>query len=341
MPDTEGNQKCYPQSKSQKKGCGFPLMRIVVMFSLATGILIASRKANMNVHERTLWHGMWDCYEKNDVALADRGFCSFADFWMLSQMNVDSVMRLHQRRGKKKGGKGEEGEQGEGVKIIKKLNKNDWLVQWKKTYKSPTWLSQKQRQQLPKTIMVRHVKVNIDIPGFRTRKVIVATTLLDNKKYPLEALAELYRRRWLAELFFRDMKITMRMEVLRCKTPDLIHKEFTIFIIAYNLIRSLILEAALKKGIDPYRISVAGTISTIRQWAPILATLKLREEKEACMNAFLELLASDTLPERMAPQIHPRAKKRRPKNYQLLTKPRHEFREIPHRHKYRKDLAFS
>ena len=110
------------------------------------------------------------------------------------------------------------------------------------------------------------------------------------------------------------MKTTMRMEVLRCKTPNLVHKELTIFIIAYNLIRSLILQAALKKGIDPYCISVAGTIATIRQWAPILATLKHPREKEAFINSFLELLASDILPGRNAPQIHPRAIKRRPKN---------------------------
>jgi len=350
MPDTEENQELYPQPEGQKKGCGFPVMRIVAIFSLATGILLASRKSNLGVSERALWHDMWDCYQENDVVLADRGFCSFADFWMLSKRKVDCVMRLHQKRGKRKGkGKGKsEGKiedeieiKGEGVKIIKKFNKNDWLVQWKKTGNCPKWLTKKEWQQLPQTITVRHVKVNIDIPGFRTRKVIVATTLLDNKKYSTQALAQLYRRRWLAELFLRDMKTTMRMEVLRCKTPNLVHKELTIFIIAYNLIRSLILQAALKKGIDPYCISVAGTIATIRQWAPILATLKHPKEKEALINSFLELLASDILPGRNSPQIHPRAIKRRPKNYQLLTKPRHEFREIPHRHKYRKNLAFS
>lgn len=341
MPDTEENQELYPQPKGQKQGCGFPVMRIVATFSLATGILIASRRGSLNVHERTLWHQMWDCYEENDVVVADRGFCSFADFWMLSKKKVDSVMRLHQQRGKKKGKGAEEAGEGKGVKIIKKFNKNDYLVQWKKTGKHPRWLTPKEWQEVPETITVRHVKINIDIPGFRTRKIIVATTLLDNIRYPMEALAELYRRRWLAELFLRDMKTTMRMDVLRCKTPELVHKEFTIFIIAYNLIRSLILQAALEKGIDPYRISVAGAIATIRQWAPILATRQSLEEKEACFNLFLKLLASDTLPERTEPQIHPRAIKRRPKNYQLLTKPRHEFQEIPHRHKYRKNLALS
>ena len=108
----------------------------------------------------------------------------------------------------------------------------------------------------------------------------MATTLIDNKKYPKHKIAELYRRRWLAELFLRDLKTSMHMNVLRCKSPQLTYKEMTVYMIAYNLIRALIMEAALKNKIDPYRISFKGTISTIRQWAPLMASLKNEQEKK-------------------------------------------------------------
>lgn len=325
MPDTKKNQELYPQPKNQKKGCGFPVMRFTASFSLITGNMLAYRKADLHVHERTLWHQLWESYEDNDVVLSDRGFCSYCDFWALLQKKVHCVTRLFHRAPEK-------------AKIIKKFNKNDCLVEWTKSDICPKWLTKKQWLQIPKTMTVRQVKVTVDIPGFRTQNIVVATTLLDNKKYPTFALSDLYRRRWKVELFFRDMKTTMRMDVLRCKTPELVHKELTIFIIAYNLIRSMIFQAALNKGIDPYHISVAGTIAIIRQWSPILAANKDIEIKNKIILKILELVAKETLQYREEPRIYARAIKRRPTcKYQLLTKPRHLFKEIPHRSKYRKN----
>jgi hypothetical protein len=211
------------------------------------------------------------------------------------------------------------------------------LVEWTKG-KRPKWLTKKQWLTVPKTMIVRQVKIAVDIPGFRTRNITVATTLLDNKKYPTAALSDLYRRRWMVELFFRDMKTTMRMDVLRCKTPELVHKELTIFIIAYNLIRSMIFQAGLNKGIDPYHISMAGTIAIIRQWTPILAANKDIGIKKKIILEILELVAKETLPHRKEQRSYARAIKRRSNcKYQLLTKPRHQFKEIPHRSKYRKN----
>lgn len=325
MPDTEENQELYPQPSGQKKGCGFPVMRIVTVFSLVTGLLLACRKGSLAVHERTLWHDAWGCLEDGDVALGDRGFCSFADYWVLLKNKVDCVMRLHQRRKEKK--------------IIKKFSKNDYLVEWKKGTKrsAPNWLTVEQWEQMPTTMTIRHVRVSIQNPGFRTKGLTIATTLLDEKEYPAHALAELYRRRWMAELFLRDIKTTMHMDILRCKTPEMVHKELTIFIIAYNLIRSLIWTAALKKGIDPYRISFKGAIEAIRQWAPVMAAIK-EEEKKQFMEILIQTIANDTIPSRKEQRRRePRAIKRRQNaSYQLLTKPRNEFEEIPHRHSYTK-----
>lgn len=326
MPDTEENQQFYPQPSGQKKGCGFPVMRITVMFSLVNGIMLACRKGSLHVHERTLWHQMWDCYQKGDVVLADCGFCSFADYYLLKEKEVDCVMRLHQRRKEDN--------------IVKKFNSNDYLVRWEKGTNSqkPNWMSQEQWEQLPKTIIVRHVKVTVDIPGFRTKNLTLATTLLDPKEYPHHALADLYRRRWMAELFLRDIKVTMRMKVLRSNTPEMICKELTLFIIAYNLIRSLIWESALDKGIDPYRISFKGAVASIIQWLPLMTAITANRGKKHFLEALMHVIANDVIPKRKKPRIEPRAIKRRPNStYQLLTKPRHEFKEIPHRHRYKKN----
>jgi hypothetical protein len=330
MPDTKENQQLYPQPTSQKKGCGFPVMRIVATFSLASGVILDCRKGSLDVHERTLWREGWDSYEENDVVLADCGFCSYADYHLLKEKKVDSVMRLHQRRKEKK--------------IIKKFNKNDYLVIWQKGKKSqrPKWLTEQQWNQLPNEMTVRYVKVSINIPGIRTKKFVVATTLLDPKKYPADAIAELYWRRWRCELFLKDIKTTMRMKVLRSRTPKMIHKEFTIFIIAYNLIRSLIWNAALDNGVDPNRISFKAAINVILQWAPILMTIKNRDEKIQCITTIKNIIANNLIPIRKIIRREPRAIKRRQNaNYQLLTKPRKQFKEIPHREKYRKDVALS
>jgi hypothetical protein len=330
MQDTEENQRHYPQPASQKEGCGFPVMRIVATFSLASGVMLDCRKGSLDVHERTLWREGWDCYEENDVALADCGFCSYADYHLLKEKNVDCVMRLHQRRKEKK--------------IIKKFNKNDYLVLWHKGKKSqrPKWITERQWAKLPDEITVRYVKVSVDIPGIRTKNFIVATTLLDPKKYPATAIAQLYWRRWRCELFLKDIKITMRMKVLKSKTPKMIHKEFTIFLIAYNLLRSLIWEAALGNGVDPDRLSFKAAMNVILQWAPLLMTNKNREEKMQCIETLKKIIAANIIPIRKKIRREPRAIKRRQNaSYQLLTKPRKQFKEIPHREKYRRDIALS
>jgi len=325
MPDTVENQELYPQPRGQKKGCGFPVMRLVVSFCLTTGILLSCRKGSLNIHERTLWHDMWHDYEEGDVVLADCGFCGFADYFLLGQKGVDCVMRLHQRRKEKE--------------VIKKFNKNDRLIEWEKTKEPPKWITPEEWKEIPDRIIVRHVTVIVNEPGYRSKKYILATTLLEEEKYPQEALANLYLRRWKVELFIRDIKTTMRMDILRCKTPDMIHKELTLFIIAYNLIRILIWEAVLKKHIDPLRISVAGTIAIINTWAEYLALNKSKALRTAICKHILNLISDEVLPERNNRLREPRATKRRMKTFQLLTEPRNVFKEIEHRSKYKKTTS--
>ncbi len=321
MPDTAENQRHYPQSKGVKPGCGFPEMRVAALFSLATGVLLHCAHAHRKVHERTLLRRLWDHLEPGDVLLADRGFCAFADYHFLLERGIDSVMRLHQRRTV-------------GLRILKRLGPGDTLVQWDKMKPAPKWLTQQQWAAVPTTLTVRHITVTVDIPGFRSKSITIATTLLDHRKYPAHAFAGLYRQRWMAELCFRDIKISLGMDILRCKTPEMIHKELAMHIIAYNLIRATMLDAALQSGQVPEGISFKGTVQTLRQWMPIIALAPPGQQGQL-QDAMIAAIARDPIPNRPN-RCEPRARKRRPKNYQLLTKPRHEFKENPHRNRYTK-----
>lgn len=325
MPDTPQNQARYPQSKRQKPGCGFPLMRLVALFSLASGALLALNKGPMRLSERALWRKMWPLLKPGDVVLGDRGFCSFAEIWSLLQRGVDSVLRLNARRSA-------------GVRKLRRLGKNDWLVEWAKTKVRPQWMPLAAWRQMPDALVVRQLTVRLDIPGFRTQILHVVATMTDPKRYCARAFADLYRRRWMAELFLRDLKITLGMDVLRCKSPAMIHRELAMHLIAYNLIRALIWEAAKHARRNPYRLSFAGAIAAVRQWAPALAAAP-ETQKPQMFNALLNCLANDRLPLRPN-RAEPRAIKRRPKNYQRMTEPRNLFKPAPHRSKYsRADLS--
>ena len=324
MPDTPQNQKWYPQSKGQKPGCGFPQMRIVAIFSLATGALLRCATGNKHTHERTLFHQLCNWLDSGDIILADRGFCGYADFYYLLEAGVDSVMRLHQRRTK-------------GVRLLKRLGANDELIQWNKMKPCPKGVSKEQWAQVPSILTVRHVTIMPDIKGFRTKKIVIATTLTDPVKYPAAAITQLYRQRWMCELFLRDIKITMGMDVLRCKTPDMIQKELAMHIIAYNLIRLIMTEAATKVGKDLERISFKATLQALCQWAPRMDTATPKQYRRMYQR-MLNAIGRTFLPNR-PDRAEPRAKKRRPKNYQRLTKPRQSFKECKHRNHYKKECA--
>ncbi len=325
MPDTLANQNEYPQPKSQKEGCGFPVMRIVGIFSLATGVLLQVAKGPLSLAERTLFRSLWDRFEPGDVALADRGFTGYADFFYLKERGVDPVMRNHQRRNK-------------GLTKLKQLGKNDCLVAWHKTpvHSAPKWMSKEQWEHMPDRFTVRQLTVKPNVPGFRVKSLVIVTTLLDHIAFPPSALAQLYLKRWAVEVYLRHIKTTMGMDVLRCKSPEMVNKELYMHIIAHNLVRAITLQAATAHAVNIERLSVKGTIATIRQWAPTLAQAKSNPEGyNALYQLMLHYIANDPVPCRPN-RTEPRARKRRPKNYPLLTKPRAKFKEIPHRNRYKK-----
>ena len=320
MPDTPKNQAAYPQPKSQKPGCGFPLMKIAAIFSLASGALLHVARGHLRAHETGLFRQLWDELKAGCVILADRGFCSFFTLASLLGRNVDCVMRLS------------------GARLLdlhagKALGPGDRLIQWRKPKgRNFTW-PEEEFAALPRTLTLRQIHYFIQIPGFRTREVVIVTTLLDHLQYPANALAELYFQRWSVELHFREIKTILRLDVLRCLSPEMVHRELWLHMIAYNMVRVLMQEASHVHHVNLWHLSFKGTLDTLRHWADALHAAKNHPRKQLTLLAeMLAIIAKDTLPIRPC-RVEPRAKKRRPKNYQLLTKPRREMHIVGHRNR--------
>lgn len=324
MPDTLENQRAYPQSSEQKPGCGFPWMKLVAVFSLGTGVLLDYARGNKHEHELKLLHRLLDIFKPGDLALADRGFSCYTLMALLGLKGVPALFRLHQSRS---------GDLRRG----KRLGKNDRLVVWQKP---KNW----ERRYLPLALWrrmapqmsVRILRYSLRRPGYRTRSLTLVTTLLDARRYPAEELALLYAKRWQIELWFRDLKTSMGMEVLRCQSPKMIHKELEMFFIAYNLIRCLMLKASQTCAVELQRLSFKGTVDSVRQFSVALAQAPSRKKQKKLIDKLFETMAADLVPERPG-RREPRAVKRRPKPCAWLTKPRHKYKDVQHRNRYWKN----
>lgn len=326
MPDTAPNQAAYPQSSNQKKGCGFPMMKLLGLFSLKSGALLHFVCGTLHTHESQLFRALWSSLAQGDVILSDRGFCSFAAIASLCARGVDSVMRLHQARRAdfRKG---------------KRLGKDDRLIEWKKPAQRPAPWSEEEFAALPERLTLRQIRLQVSAQGCRSRTIILITTLLDPVAYPAEALGALYLQRWSVELHFREIKIVLALDILRCLSPKMIEKELLLHVLAYNLIRSLMQHAAIRHGVALHRLSFKGTLDSLRHFADVIQAAAGRRRKQSeLFDLMLRLIAKDQLPVR--PGRHePRAKKRRAKNYHLLTKPRHEMRVPSHRNRPKTRLS--
>ena len=321
-PDTPKNQRAYPQSRSQKPGCGFPLIRLVGIFSLATGVLLDYAKGNKHQHELPLLWKLLDGFKRGDLALADRGFCSYVLLALFLRRGVASLFRLHQARPAD-------------LRKGKRLGKNDRLFTWPKPLQKPRWLPQSWWKQIPAQLTVRVIRFTLASPGFRTASVTLVTTLLDPLKYPAQEIAQLYVRRWKIELWWRDIKTSMGLEVLRCQSPRMLHKELEMFFIAYNLIRCLMVQAGASHDVALDRLSFKGTVDAVRQFSLAIAQARSKKKQQQLIVKLLEVLARDQVPDR-PDRREPRAVKRRPKRYQLLNRPRQVMKEIDHPSRYRK-----
>ena len=323
MPDTSENQAVWPQSASQKPGCGFPSARVCACFSLESGSLLSYELGNKKNHELPLFRKQWKTFRAGDIFLADKGFCSYYDMVKLRERGVDSVITLARRKPVSKS------------KCLKIIRSNDLLIKWDRPkYVPQLSYSRETMEQLPEELPLRQIRVVVDQPGFRTKGFYIVTTLLDHIRYPSEQIVSLYFKRWDVELFFRDIKIAMGMDILRCQTPEMIRKEILMNFIAYNCVRRLMYEAAEKAEISVRKVSFKGSLQAIRSWSPQFNHEKLgKAERGKLLNDLYGSMTDLLLPQRPG-RSEPRCRKRRPKAYQLLTKARHEMKEIPHRSRY-------
>jgi Transposase DDE domain len=310
MPDTPQNQNAYPQHPNQKRGCGFPIARIVVLLSLATGaaldLAIGPWRGKLT-GENALLRGLRKCLKRGQILLADSYYSSYQEIAALLGMGVDVVMRQH-------GGRPSDFRRG------RKLGPEDHLVVWHKGRQRRSWMSLLVFRRLPETIVMRELRVRVDRKGFRTQQFVIVTSLLDPIAYPAQELAGLYRARWHAELDIRSIKTLMRMDVLRCQTPAMVRKEIWAHMLVYNLVRGVMAEAAYRHGLPPRVLSFQGARQVIEGYRADLARATAAGAAELRADALLAM-AGERVGDR-PDRYEPRARKRREKMYPRLQEPR-------------------
>ena len=314
MPDTPENQAQFPQQKNQRPGAGFPIARACAVLSLATA---ASHDLNIGPYEgketgeTALLRGILDCLETGDVAVFDRYFCSFMMLAILQLRGVHFCARLHQSRPS-------DFRQGQ------RLGRDDHLVTWTRPTRPP-WMSEELYQQIPETMTLREVRFQVTVPGRRTETLIVVTSLIDPQTYSQEDIAELYGYRWNAELDIRDIKQTLGLDHVRCKTPDMVRRELWVTLLAYNLVRKLIATAAAVHGRQPRQLGFTLACQTILSSWMLLATGACRDVRQLWRLA-LQRIAANEVANRPG-RIEPRMIKRRRDHYPLMHDPRQKLRQ--------------
>lgn len=314
MPDTEKNQAEYPQQGSQKEGLGFPVARMVVLLSLATAMLggmAIGPYSGKETGELALMRQLLDQLDPDDILLTDRYFCSYFMIALLLARHTEFVARLHHAR------------KAEAYRL-ERLGKKDDLVQWQRPQK-PDWMDQATYDRMPKSLTLRQIEVTVTQPGFRVESLVIVTTLTDPKEYSRDDIAELYHKRWLVELDIRAIKCSLSMDVLRCKTPEMVRREIWTCLLAYNLIRKTMLQTAMEFNLSPRQLSFANAIQTMAASWVVLPTL----DHSSITLMIIAQRASLTCPivGNRPNRIEPRAVKRRPKPMRLLNMPRETARE--------------
>lgn len=316
MPDTSENQQEYPQVYNQKSGLGFPIARVGAIISLACGAVMnlgVCRYAGKGQGEVSLLRELWDILRTGDILLTDCLLANWTNILLLKERGVELVSRLNKanrtadfRRGKR-------------------LGHHDHIVRWLKP-SSIRSLDRQSYQALPEYVTIRETKIRVRQPGFRTKSIVVVTTLLDPRQTTKEDLATLYRERWHNELDLRSIKSTMQMRELRCKTPELVRKEIWTHVLAYNLIRTVMAQAAAKHDILPRSISFKGSMQTLEAFQPLIERMAGDEARRLRVyQDLLDAIATHRVADR-PDRFEPRVKKRRRNHYGWLTRPRAEMK---------------
>jgi hypothetical protein len=317
MPDTAELQTHFGQQGQQQPGCGFPTAHWLVLLHAGTGMITKMLAAPLRTHDMAGVAELHPELRAGDVLVADRGFCSYAHLALLWQRGVHGLLRIHQRTivdftpgrahvhpclEKAKQGKPRS-------RWIVRLGANDQIVEWFQPPQRPQWMSQCQYAALPASIVVRELRYTIHEKGFRPRQVTLVTTLVEDRRYTLSDLAKLYHQRWEIETNFAHLKTTMKMDVLKCKTVEGVLRELQVFALIYNMVRQVMLAAASRQGVGVDRISFIDALRWLQSASPGDGVPKL------VVNPL------------RANRIEPRVRKRRPKQYSMMTKPRKQMKK--------------
>jgi hypothetical protein len=307
-PDTPDLQKHFPQRKSQKPGCGFPEVKILGLFDAVTGLIVEVLCFWLYSEDRSQVWKLHPVLGRGDLLVADRGFCSYVHLAMLSMRQVLALFRMHQRqivdfrpkrKGRRKGQKGKPRS-----RYVKRLGKLDQLVDWLKPSAPPKWMSREQWLTLPATLLVRELRFTLKAGGQRTRQVTIATTLLDPKLYPKDKIAELYGVRWQVETHFGELKTTLKMRRIKSQTAVGVQKELAVYALVYNLVHTVMVEAARRQKTTADRISFIDTVRWLLSAHP--------------GEPLPDLLINPSRPDRHEPRVV----KDRQDSYPYLNKPR-------------------
>ncbi len=319
MPDTPALQKAFGQPTEQRPGCGFPVARLLGLFHAGSGVLLKLVVAPLLTHDLAQVQAVHPSLQAGDVLVADRGLCSYAHLALLVQAGVHAVLRVGARQivdftpgrpfvrpsvRRTSAVKGVPRS-----RWLKALGVHDQLVAWLKPKTCPSWLTRETLAALPESLVLREVRYQISTPGFRTRQITLVTTLLNAEVYSVADLAELYRQRWQVETALAQLKTTMKMDVLHCKTVPGVLKELTVFAMVYNLVRMVIRQSATLQHTAVERISFLDAL----RWL-------------SAPHTGMPLVALIVIPARPH-RVEPRVKKRRPKSFPFMIKPRQELRQ--------------
>ena len=319
MPDTDELRAHFGQPSGQAEGCGFPVAHLMALFDAKRGYLLEASAHPLNTHDLSQVPAMHQRLRPDDVLVGDRAFGSFAHLALCQQQCLHGVFRAHQKQivdfrpGRphvmpgKRAAKGQRGLPHS--RWLKSLGDRDQLVEYFKPKECPEWMTSEQYEALPKSIVVRELRYEVTRPGYRTRTVTLVTTLLDAEKYPAAELARVYGLRWQVETDLKHLKQTMKMDVLRCETVEGVQKELAMFVVVYNLVRRVMEEAGRRQGVEPNRISFVDAWRWLQEAKP--------GEK------LPKLVVNPLRPGR----VQPRVRKRRPKKYPLMKRPRAELRK--------------
>jgi hypothetical protein len=318
MPDTEELQEAFGQPGGQAPGCGFPVAHLLVQFDARAGYLLKAIPSPLRTHDLARAAATHRDLVPGDLQVGDRAFCSYAHLALLRGRGLHGLFRAHQRllidfRPRRPyappGAKGADAKGLPRSRWLKRLGKHDQLVEYHKPKERPDWLTAAEHAALPETLVVRELRYDIRLPGRRTRQVTLVTTLLDPKRYPAAALAKLYGLRWQVETDLKHLKETLGLDVLRSQTVPGVVKELVAFVIIYNLVRRVMHQAARRQGVAPARVSFIDAWRWLKHARPgePLPVLKVNPDRPG--------------------RFEPRVRKRRPKQFPLMKRPRAELRK--------------